>query len=154
MSQRLDEGPLVVDRLVQLVFGESLRPGDRLRPLVFEGRPRCAHALRVRRTEHRAQRVPRVTLVHVCRDVDAVDDNRVDQRVDVDVDKPGVADLRVGEVDVAEAGAAEIGAPEHGSRKIPSNSSGMLPPVASLPFSVQFPQVCRNAAALSSGATK
>ena len=104
---------------MQRVFGESLRPGDRLRPLVFERRPRRAHALRVRRTEHRAQRVPRVTLVHVRRDVDAVDDNRVDQRVDVDVDEPGVADLHVGEVDVAEAGAAEIGAPEHGSRKIP-----------------------------------
>ena len=66
-----------------------------------------------------AQRVPRVTFVHVGRDVDAVDDNRVDQRVDVDVDEPGVADRRIGEVDVAEAGAAEIGAPEHGSCKIP-----------------------------------
>jgi hypothetical protein len=71
------------------------------------------------RRAYRPQRVPRVTLVHVCRDVDAVDDNGVDQRVDVDVDEPGVADLRVGEVDVAEAGAAEIGAPEHGSHKIP-----------------------------------
>ena len=35
----------------------------------------------------------------------------------------------------------------------PSNSSGVLPPVASLPFSVQL-QVCRSAALLSSGATK
>ena len=104
---------------MQRVFGESFRPGDRLRPLVFERHPRRAHALRVRWTEHRAQWVPRVALVHVCRDVDAVDDNLVDQRVDVDVDEPGVADLRVGEVDVAKAGAAEIGAPEHGSRKIP-----------------------------------
>ena len=100
-------------------FGESLRPGDRLRPFVFERRPRGPHALRVRWPEHRPQREPRVALVHVGRDIDAVDHNVVDQRVDVDVDEPGMADLRVGEVDVAEAGAAEIGAPEHGSGKIP-----------------------------------
>ena len=55
VSQRLDEGPLVVDRLMQRVFGKSLRPGDRLRPLVFERRPRVAHALRVRSTEHRRE---------------------------------------------------------------------------------------------------
>ena len=43
MAQRLHEGPLVVDRLVQRVFGERPRPGDRLRPRAFERRPRRAH---------------------------------------------------------------------------------------------------------------
>ena len=56
--------------------------------------------------EHRPQRVPRIALVDVGGDVDAVDHHPVDQRVDVDADEPGVGDRHVGEVDVAEAGTA------------------------------------------------
>ena len=118
VPQRLDERPLAVDRLVQRVVGERLRPGDRRRPRRRERRPGGAHALGVGGTEHRPQRVPRVALVHVGGDVDAVDDEPVDQRVDVDVDEPGVADRGVGEVDVAEACAAQVGAPEHRSGEI------------------------------------
>ena len=73
VPQCLDERPFLVDRLMQRLLGEGPRQADGLRPLVFESRPRCAHVLGSRRTQHRPQRVPRITLVHVRRDVDTVD---------------------------------------------------------------------------------
>src|SRR3954471_22602736 len=103
---------------MQGVVRKSSRSFDRLGPLFFQCRPCGAHSLRIRGTKHRPQRVPRVALVDVVRDVHAVDDKFVDERVDVDVDEPGVADPRVGEIHVAELGAAEVGAPEHGPCKI------------------------------------
>ena len=118
MSKCLNERPLAVDRLAERSLRERMCAGDRFRPLVVERRPRGAHVIWVRGSEHGAQRVPRVTFVHIGRYIDTVDDDPVDQRVDVDVDKPGVADLRVGEVDVGEPCAAEVGTPEHSAYKI------------------------------------
>ena len=57
--------------------------------------------------------MPRVPLVDVVRNVDAVDDHAIDQRVDIHVDDPRVADTRAREVDVAEPRPAEIRTPEH-----------------------------------------
>jgi hypothetical protein len=119
VPEGLDERPLPVDRLVQLLLGQGAGTVDRGRPDLLELRPRRAHAARVRCAQHRPQRIPGIVFVHVRGHVDAVDHDRVDQSVDVDVGQPGSLDARVGQVDVAEERPTEVHAPEGRARQIP-----------------------------------
>ncbi len=118
VPERVDEGPLTVDGHVQVPVGESSCPGDGRRPRLAQRRPPGAHRREVGGAQHGPQGVPAVVLVDVRRHVDPVDHDPVDERVDLDVDEPGVGDRDLREVDVAEPCAAQVGSPEHRATQV------------------------------------
>lgn len=119
VAQRLDERPLVADGLVQLRLVEAAGALDRLGPAAFDDHPRLPEPLGGVRPHQRALRVATVELRLDQRgDVDVVDDNVLEVRVDVDVPdvhpaEPAVSDATTAHVrsahdDVPQVGPGEV----------------------------------------------
>src|SRR5215475_2218392 len=132
MSQRLDERPLAVDRLVQQLRLHAAKAFDGLGPQPLDDVPRLTESSRVRRAHLGPVRIAPVEFgVDQWTDVYAVDRHVHDLAVDVDVhhlDAPhhnaaqaDLAELGAKEIDGAELCAAEINAFEPGAAQIGTN---------------------------------
>src|SRR5262245_39822141 len=109
MSQRLDERPLAVDRLLQQLRLQAAGAFDGLSPQPLDDIPRLAEPSRVCRAHLDPIRIAPVEFgVDQGPDVDAVDGHVHDLAVDVDVDQFYAPHDDAAQVDPAELGAGEI----------------------------------------------
>ena len=131
VAQRLDEGPFVVDPLVQQVRGHPARPRDGLLPQPLEDVPGLAEPVGIGRAHPGPIRITAVEFgFHQRHDVDAVDPHVLDQAVDVHVHQERAADHGAGQVDVAEPGAGQVDHLEPGAGQV---LAGEVSHLASLP---------------------
>jgi len=131
VAQRLDEGPLVVDPLVQQLRGHPLRPRDRLLPQPLEDVPGLAEPVGIGRAHLGATGITAVEFgFHQGHDVDPVDRHILDQAVDLHVHQEGAADHGAGQVHVAKPGAGQVDLLEPGAGQV---FAGEVSHLASLP---------------------
>ena len=117
VPQRLGEGPLTIDPLVDGALGQPLGAGRRLRPHPLDGVPHRAEVVgRPDLPQLNPLGVAAVELgLDVVGHVDAVDHQPLDVARDVDAQQGGVDDLDPGQVAVDEPGAGEVADHEGGS---------------------------------------
>src|SRR3954447_16646711 len=109
MPQRLDEGPLTIDALVQQFLGERTRALHGRIPSASHHLPRPPEPVGICGPQQTAVGVATVQLgLDQWADVHTVDRHLVDVAVDLDSLQPSTADDRVPEVDVVEARPAEV----------------------------------------------
>jgi hypothetical protein len=119
VAQRLDEGILVVDPLVQQVRVHPAGPVHGLLPQPLEDIPGLAVPVRIGRAHLGAIRVAAVEFgLHQGHDVDPVDRDVLEQAVDFHVHQERAADHGVRQVDVAEPGAGEVDLLEPGAGQV------------------------------------
>ncbi len=125
MAQRLDEGPLSLDLLVEQLRGHPASPLDGPPPQPLEDVPRFAEPAGIGRPHLHPVRVAAVELrLHQGHHIDAVDPQVLDLAADVHVHQGcatdhdprqiGQVEARVGEVHVVEPGAAQVNVLEPG----------------------------------------
>jgi hypothetical protein len=96
VPQRLDEGPLAIDALVQPVLRERLRALDGRVPSASDDVPCSPEPVGVGRSHERAVGVAAVELgVDQRADIDTVDGHVIEVGVDLDPLEPGAPDHRV-----------------------------------------------------------
>jgi len=123
VPQRLDERPLVADRLMQLLLGECPRTVDGGGPARLEDRPGLAKALGVDGPHLCAVRVPPVELgIDERSDVYAVDADIHQSAVDVDIPQVDTPQARV-----EDRAAAHIRAPQEHSTQLAAREVVVLP---------------------------
>jgi hypothetical protein len=117
VAQGFDEGPLIVDALVDGRLGQPTSAVDRFRPEPFDGVPHRPEVVgRCHQSELGPFRVSPLQLgLHEGGDVDVVEDEVANDPGDVHVDEHGVDDLQVAQVAGAKRCAAEVGVGELGT---------------------------------------
>ena len=119
VAQGLDERPLAVDALVQLVGRKRAGALDGAGPEPLDDVPGLAVAGGVGRAHLGPVGVPPVELgLDERRDVDAVDADVLDVAGDVDVLEPDVAGAKAPQVDLAERRTAQVDVVEGGAVEV------------------------------------